>query len=308
LEWVIVMLLSPVLIVGGIIAIWYAFEYPIIWFPLIPVSVVFSVFVCGRLGDMGRVRCGHRIIVEDAMEQRAQVGYKKTVSPWVEDFFLGSMERCDSRRYLLGGLYRTFGEIMSHWLLILAYIPISALVLSYTNKWIAELVFVISSVIAFKISLPVKSDILFPEGRIERYRASIAAAVGALLLLVAAAAVVTAFSWLFAMLMPDIKGHPCEAIPVRLVYLPCLLAPAFLALQLLGLKARAVGVVNAVVVIISVLFIGEVSYLNAEGCMWPGYTRAVLLSSVFVGGWIAFLLVLRRVCSKWSLVGQGRLR
>ncbi|MHC4745509.1 MAG: hypothetical protein ACYS8Z_26645 [Planctomycetota bacterium] len=303
LGWGIIMLLSPALFVGGVLAIFYAFEHAIAWYPLIPLSLVFSVLVLRGLGDMERLRCGHRMIVEDAMEARVLAGYKKTVSPCVEDLFVRCMERAKAGRHIPGGLYRTFGEILSHWLWIVVSIVVGALLLCYTNKWMAELAFVVIGAAAFRIDLPVRSDILFPEGRRERYRASIAVAIGASLLLVAAAAGVTALSWLYAMFMPEMKGHPCEAIPFGLVYLPCVLAPGFFALQLLGLKAQAIAVIH--VVAITVVFAGSVINLNLEGCTWPEYTRGVLFSSVFFGGWIAFLLTSRLVCSRWSLSKQG---
>ncbi|OHB67223.1 MAG: hypothetical protein A2Y76_12210 [Planctomycetes bacterium RBG_13_60_9] len=266
-------------------------EYPVVG---IPVCTGVCVYVWGRLGDMRQVKRGHRAIVEDALEQWAQVGVTKTAAPWVESLFRRWMERreyLDTGRCIRGSLYRTFGLVFSYWKWVLASVVAGALVLGYASGLMAKVVFVGLGVVVQGIYLPIAfDDMLLPAGRRERCYATIATAAVVCLLLLATAGAVTFLSWLFSPLMPDLFGGQDGGLhyaPINGgdISLSCLLVPWFFAVRLFAYRfafAETIAGWGFVTAIILLIFFGSKEWLER--------IDAVLIAGAFICGWVFFLL------------------
>lgn len=119
LQWGILALASfPLGILG--FAVWLSVDAHTTSFRVVaaPVGIIVIVFFWLRLGNMRCVARGHRAIIEDAMDKRAQTGVKRTAAPWTGDLFLAWARQYPPLgvyRYVWASLYRTFGLVLSHW-------------------------------------------------------------------------------------------------------------------------------------------------------------------------------------------------
>lgn len=310
IAWALLVLLTFPLCILGYIALVTASEHPLlVWFVVIPVCVVYCVFVWRGLGDIERVKRAHRRLVLDADEQYTQAGGGKTVLPEVEALFLSRMKRygyTHAGRYIWGGLYRAFGPILSYWRWIFVSLLGSVLVLGYAGNVVQELIFVALGSIAFIIHLPVTSDILLPEGRRERYYSAVASACAAMVVATAAAVAAAGLSTVFVLFMPEIARYGLHYTGIRLetVYLACLLTPGLFAFKLLAYRMPIFAKIS--VYAVTTLLVVAIIYLDSEVSVLPRSTGPVLFATVFVCGCAFFLLILWRVCAKWCLTKEER--
>ncbi len=258
----------------------------------IPVAITVCVFVWVRLGDMSGVKRGHRMILEDALERRAQMGIKKTVSPWVEKLFrwlIADRRRLGAARYVWGSLYRTFGLAFSYWMWISVSVVVSALVLGYAAEWFGKGAFMALGLVALRVHLPVTFDgVRLPVAPREKYYATLAVAIATSLLLVGVAGVVTACTWIFSLCLLGLAGLAYAGVDPASIVLACLLVPWLLGWRLLGYRLpRIADLITwaAVVSAIAAIWLLAVARIN-----WPG---PVLPAVVMIAGWPAFLLALR---------------
>jgi hypothetical protein len=215
---VLVLLRLPLYILIYIVVVTAGAHPLLVWPLVIPVCVVYCVFVWRGLGDMERVKRAHRMMVEDAMDRSGQVVDKKTVLPEVEALFLSRMKRygyTHTGRYVWGGLYRAFGPIPSYWRWLFVSLLCSVLVIGYAGNVLQELIFVVLGLLAFIIHLPVTSDMLLPEGRRERYYSAVASACATMAIATAAAAAVAGLSSVFALFMPEIARYGLHYTGIR---------------------------------------------------------------------------------------------
>lgn len=310
IAWALLPLLTFPLCILGYIVLVRAFEHSLLLWPVvIPVCVVYCVFVWRGLGDIERVKRAHRRLILDAAEQYTQAGGGKTVLPGVEALFLSRMKRygyTHTGRYMWGGLYRAFGPILSYWRWIFVSLLGSVLVLGYAGNVVQELIFVALGSIAFIIHLPVTSDMLLPEGRRERYYSAVASACAAMVIATAAAAAVAGLSSVFALFMPEIARYGLHYTGIRLetVYLACLLTPGLFAFKLLAYRMPIFAIISFYAV--TTLLVVAIIYLDSEVSVLPRSTGPVLFATVFVSGCAFFLLILWRVCAKWCLTKEER--
>ncbi|MEN6574737.1 MAG: hypothetical protein ABFD90_00230 [Phycisphaerales bacterium] len=299
LAWDLLMLLSIPLFLAAVAAFCVFVEYPLVGIPLCAGACVFVWF---GLGDLRRVKRGHRILVDAALDRRAQVGVTKTASPWVEGLFRRPMEhrsRFQTGRYVWGSLYRAFGLVFSYWIWILVSIAGCALVLGYFGIWSATAAFGILAVSA--VHRPVVFDgIWLPLGRKERRHATIAVAVAVWLLCIGAAGLVTICSWGFSLLLSGSAGAAYAGIDPKCIYLVCALVPWALAWRLFRLThfrvadAIAWGTATIGTVVLGLLMLGRVT--------WPKPAEPILFLAGLIGGWAFFLLALREACMRASLI------
>jgi hypothetical protein len=89
LHWGLLALASfPLGILGFVLWLGVEVDDTPVWGTSGLLSVVAIVFFWVRLGDMRCVTRGHRAIIEDAMEKRAQADVKRVAPDWMDDLFL----------------------------------------------------------------------------------------------------------------------------------------------------------------------------------------------------------------------------
>jgi hypothetical protein len=298
--WSLLLLLSvPLFVIGG------GMSFALILFPPLGISLglTICIFMWIRLGDMGCVKRGHRMIIEDALDRRSQAGVTRTGSPSVEHLFLHLAEAIRSSMtatHLWGGLYRTFGLILSYWKWLLFSVVGAALVLGYTGEW---KLFIALGLLSAIVHLPVDSGILLPEGRREKQRLAIAVAAATTLLLTVAASLVVALSWCLVAFMPHVFGTDYGGIAPWNIALPSVVIPWIFVLQLLDhdeLSPVLTSIFRAVA-----LSMTGVAFLDRYVGNWTGIPRPLLFATVLVAGWAFLLPILRHVCTQGHLAGQG---
>jgi hypothetical protein len=302
LVWSVLLLLSIPLLVGAVVAFSVLVEYPTV---AIPVGAGLCVFVWLQLGEKAIVKRGHRMIIEDALEQRAEGGGTRTAPGWADSLF---RERMDHRqylktgRYIWGGLYEAFGSLFSYWKWILLAVVATGLILGLVGHEMAGVIAIICFGFAVRlIRLPVASPVLRPGGRRERYYATFATALAAALLLLGAAAIVVVLSRVSAVFPgANLFRSGDQALVYRsmgliALLLPCLLVPVALGIQLMQQEGRGITWVPW-----TVLF-ASVTLLYFWRNTWPESLRFWFLMAIFVFGWVFFLFTLYAACRRWDL-------
>lgn len=300
LAWNLLMLLSIPLFmiaVGTFVAL---MAYPALG---VPAGLAVCAFVWIRLGDMTCVRRGHRMIVQDALDRQAQTGVTRTASPSVEGLFLrlaksarGSM----TAPHLWGGLYRTFGLILSYWKWLLVSIVGATLVLGYTGESNA---FVALGLVALAVRLPIFSGMLLPESRREKPRLAIAVAVVTTVWLMVMASLVVALSWCLVGYMPHAFGTDYAGLDPWNIALPSVLVPWLFVLQLLF--AEELNSMSTIAPLIGAVSMTIVALFAPQILTWTGIPRVIVFGVILISGWAFFLPILRRVCTSGDLSGQG---
>ena len=305
LAWSILMLMAIPLVPAAVVLFVVFIEHPLIG---IPSCLALCVFVWFRLGDMRQVKRGHRAIVEDALEQRAQVGVTKTASPQVDSLFHGLMahrRRFDTIRYIWGSLYRAFGMVFSRWVRMIVLAVVCVVVLGYAPEWLVRAAFMGVGLAAARLHLPVTFDGLWlPVGRRERCYATMATAVVASLLLLVAAVVLTVLSWLFSPLMPDFFGGDLHYAPidVRMIGLPPLLVAWVFAVRLFSYRFTFVDTMTGWLVVAVVIL-----FFLFGGREWLEWIDGAAAIRILAAGWASFLLALRYTYTTGPLAEAGPL-
>lgn len=300
LVWNLLRLLSIPLFLIAVIILSALIEYPALGILL---GLALCVFMWFRLGDVACVRRGHRMIVQDALERQAQVGVTRTVSPAVEGLFLRlvkSVRGSMTATHLWGGLYRTFGLILSYWKWLLFSIVCAALVLGYTGESNA---FVALGLVALVVRLPIFSGMLLPEGRKEKPRLAIAVAVVTTVWLMVMASLVVALSWCLVGYMPHAFGTDYAGLDPWNIALPSALVPWLFVLQLLF--AEELNSMSTIAPLIAAVSMTIVALFAPQILTWIGISRVIVFGVILISGWAFFLPILRRVCTSGDLSGQG---
>lgn len=305
LQWAILALASfPLCILG--VSLWLrpGMHTLFFWGVAAFISVLVIGFFWIQLGNMRYVTRGHRIIIDDAMDKRAQAGVKRTTPPWAGEFFLLRMELCSylgAWRYLWGSLYQAFGRALSYWKWILAGVFLASLALGYAPSSFTRLAFVFLGIGVSLVELPATSSMLLPGGRRERYHATVIAAVVASLLLLAIACVVAGLCELIAVVLGADVGN----FGVRLgsVWVVCVGVPWICAAQFPGYGLAPIRIASMVIWAGAV---GLMAFSVLSGSpKWPAEMCFPVFASVCLCGWAVFLLTSRHVCMRGALVEQS---
>jgi len=272
----------------------------LIWPVVILMSIAISIFVWIRLCDAQDVAHAHRTMIVDRLGKKlGRMGDTKVSAPWVDALFLGRMTGpgllCVGR-WFWGSLYRTFGPILSAWKGILIAIVGGTVVLGYTSQWQA---FIALGLAASVVKLPIMSNMLLPEGRREKRRASVGAVVATIALLAGAASLVVVLSWCLAPFMPQVLGRDYVGISPRNIYLPSIVVPWMFLLQLLRYRAQN-PVLKGVLRVTAVLMI-LIAFNDPQVWSRVGITHPTVFGAVFVSGSVFFLPMLRRLCVRGHL-------
>ena len=233
---------------------------------------------------------------------------KKHPNPWVERFFLGRMNKCEylgAGQYIWGGLYTTFGLLLSQWQSNIFFVLFMMFFLGYMGRmWLFTLFPLIG--IAGYIHSPVYSSMLFSGGRRERFAtvitlAATTAVLGGVLFIILAALSVP-----LAVIIPDITVRGItiafHTITIKLFYAPLVFVPFAFTINLIFYR-------KPLFIMLSVMLLFMLSFFFAA-IVWRNQLSTIInpvsILSALVLGWGIFVLVLRYICTRRCLVGQGR--
>lgn len=237
--------------------------------------------------------------------------FKNHPEPWVEQFFLGRMKRCDHLgpgRYIWGGLYTTYGIALSGWKgLLSGWLVALALVLclSYWRPEGTNILFLMVGAMAINMRLPVYSSLAIPGGRNERFFTAIILAGSVAVLVTAALAVTAAASMGLTPIMPEVTLRSVDlsfhAMSLRLLIIPSIVIPIALALRLI-LFRNPYSAIASISLMMAMMFAFAFGSSGRLGRLF----NPTLLTGLLIVGWLALVLVLRHVCMRRSLVRQAR--
>ncbi len=267
------------------------------------VGIAVCIFCWIRLGDMRYVARGHRLIIEDAMERRSQIGVKRTAPPWTDGLFLTRAERypfLGIRRHIWVGLYRAFGPIFSYWRWGLAAVLILSAALAASFETGVEITFASLGLTVAMVDLPVNSNLLLPGSRRERFSATVIAVMASSLFLVTLAIGMSGLSEVIAVVFGADAGR--LSFRLRSIWLACILVPWMAALQLRGHRRMVVENMAPAIILAFLLLMIVLTSLGVPD--WPVQNRLLLFVGIGFSGWVVFLLSLRHVCLRGSLIGS----
>ena len=243
---------------------------------------------------------------------RASVKWDKLKNhpkPWVERFFLGKMNKCDylgTGRYIWGGLYTTFGTIQ--WKAVLAGVFIVLLMLCflcYTGSTTFLLFFMPGFMIMY-MRTPIYSSMPISGGRNERLYTTMTLVATTAVLITALVTIMAALSMALTVIMPDItlrgSTFTFQAVNIELFFVPLLIIPVASTFQLIFYRRPIVMVLSIMMLFMLLSFIG--AFLHKT--LGVEMLNPVSIVSLLVLSWLIFVLVLRHICMRRCLVGQGR--
>ncbi len=298
-------------------------------FGVILVGVLSSVLAWIWLGDEGLARryCAVSWIGffdawnRDKMQRyrwvRAAIKWdklKKHPSPWVETFFLGRMNRHDyvsTGRYIWGGLYTAFGialSQLSQWKEAFSGVFLALVLvclMGYMGTVGTIILFIMPGLMIAQMRLPVYSSMLISGGRNERYRGAMTLVITAALLITALVTIIAALSLPLAAIMPDItlrgRTFTFHAMNIELFFIPLLMIPIVFIIQLIFYR-KPFFMVLTIMLVFVVLFVTATIWHKQ---LSAGINPTSIVSGVVLS-WVLFTLVLRYICMRRCLVGQGR--
>jgi len=239
---------------------------------------------------------------------------KKHPSPWVETFFLGRMNRHDyigAGRYIWGGLYTTFGialSQLSQWKAAFSGAFLALVLvcfLGYMGHGGTFILFFMPGLMIAQMPLPVYSSMLISGGRNERYRGAMTLVITTAVLITALVTIIAALSVPLATIMPDItlRGNTFtfHAMIIELFFIPLLMIPIVFTIQLIFYR-KPIFMMLLIMLVFMVLF---ATALFSHKQLGAGINPTSIVSGVVLS-WVLFILVLRYVCMRRCLVGQGR--
>ena len=168
-----------------------------------------------------------------------------------------------------------------------------------------NLLFILPGFIIAQMRLPVYSSMLILGGRNERFHCAVILVVAVSLLVTIMVTIIAVFSQALSTFLPNItlRGGTFifQAMNIRLFFIPLLMIPIVFTIQLISYR-KPIFMILLIVLVFVMLFITSISW------------HKQLISSInpmFIIGWLilcwsTFLLVVRYICMRWCLVGQGR--
>jgi len=225
-------------------------------------------------------------------------------SPAVEEFFLRRMVASGCRgmgRYLWGALYTSFGMMLSRWPQTIFAFIFFLILAGYIGHgaWLAILI--APAALFIRMRPPVYSTMLISGGRHERFAVTL---VLVAVIAVAAAAMVglaAALSIPLAKVMPAVTLRGMvfgfQPIDARLLLGPLLVCPFVAAVQLLFFDKVVLQVLSLIILFYLVAAVAVIWRLELGVVINPLSVGLLLLL-----GWLVFIAVLHRVCTKWCLV------
>lgn len=228
----------------------------------------------------------------------------------MDEWFLGRMDRYDYReagRFFWGAMYSTSALAVSQWKTFLLFVPAVTIMFGYIGQAIVFSLIMVPAIFAMGRRPPVYSTMLISGGRRGRYTTTLRLTVTDAALLCVGTLVVCGLSILFARFMPSftIDGHSISfrAIDPRVAIVPLVFLPFASAMQLVFHRTPFLRVGALMAPVYAAIFLIFVWREQVESLVNP-----LSVLSLLVLSWGVFVVVLRRICSKWCLVDQRRLR
>ncbi|MBN2591099.1 MAG: hypothetical protein JXA96_14630 [Sedimentisphaerales bacterium] len=237
---------------------------------------------------------------------------KLKINPSVERFFLNKMNShkyFSAGRYIWGSLYQAFSLPFSN------FHPVNLLILllfifafCYWPRYFWMVFLMLPMGMAMSIENPVYSNMMISNGRRERYKCTLVTGMVNSGFLVAIMTIIILFSKFAGLFMPDLKlsGKTLvyHAISFQLILIPLVAVPIALIFRLLSRKNNMLAVFPMLCFyffyIMSIgaqkIFDRNVN-INEISLIMNLYSIAYLIIV-----WIIFVLVLRQICFKKSLV------
>ncbi|MCH7557959.1 MAG: hypothetical protein IIB56_10940 [Planctomycetes bacterium] len=237
---------------------------------------------------------------------------KKHPNPWVERFFLGRMNKCDyigQGRYIWGGLYTTYGIVLSQWKGVLSCVFIALLMLCflcYMGSAATFMLFFMPGFMIMHMRTPLYSSIPVSGGRNERFYTTMTLVAATAVLITALVTIIAALTVALTAIMPNItlRGSTFTFHPaiITLFFVPLLIIPVGSTLQLIFYRRPIFMVLSVMLLFMLLFFIGNILRKPLNAAM----ANPVSIVTLLVLSWLIFVLVLRRICMRRCLVGQGR--
>jgi hypothetical protein len=231
-------------------------------------------------------------------------------NPQVEGFFLARMQiygHFGIGRYIWGSLYTTFGIAISQGkgnLLGLFILLLMAIFFSYMGPMAAIIFYFLPAFMVGQIRLPVYSSMLISGGRKERFLTAMTLVATIAVLITALVTTIAALSVPLATTMPDITLHgktfTFHAMSLQPFFVPLLMIPIVFTIQLFFFK-KPYFVTVTIILLFMLLFTGGSLLKALSTVINPIY----LIVSLLILSWSIFVMVLRYICMKRCLVGQG---
>ena len=237
---------------------------------------------------------------------------KNHPNPWVERFFLGRMNKCDylgQGRYIWGGLYTTFGIVLSQWKGVLTGVFIALLMLCffcYMGPAVTFMLFFMPGFMIMHMRLSVYSSMPVSGGRNERFYTTMTLVATTAVLITALVTIIAALSVALTAIMPDItlRGSTFTFHPaiITLFFVPLLMIPVAFTFQLIFYRKPIFMVLSIMLLFMLLFFIGTILRKPLGAAM----VNPISIVALLVLSWLIFVLVLRHICMRRCLVGQGR--
>jgi len=235
------------------------------------------------------------------------------ISSNVERFFISRIDRAETGslpQYIWGALYKTFGVMISQqrqdcWRFLMLIPPILCF-LCYMPGGGKNIIFLMPGIMVVHVSLWVYSSLLICDGRRQRFWSALTLAVTTGILVTVVVVLLAVATHLLEGIMPQltVKGHDFafKALNMKFSLVPLLMIPVTLTMGLIFYKKPMLAMLF-VIVLFQILFF-LIVFQNLKNCPVPIGSVHVIIA--FVCSWAMFVAVLRYVCMKGSLVGQGK--
>ncbi len=237
---------------------------------------------------------------------------KNHPNPWVERLFLGRMNKCDylgQGRYIWGGLYTTYGIVLSQWKGALLGVFIVLLILCffcYRGPAATFMLFFMPGFMIMHMRTPIYSSIPVSGGRNERFYTTMTLVATTAVLITALATIIAALTVALTAIMPDItlRGSTFTFHPaiITLFFVPLLMIPVAFTFQLIFYRKPIFMVLSIMLLFMLLFFIGTILRKTLGAAM----VNPISIVALLVLSWLIFVLVLRRICMRRCLVGQSR--
>jgi hypothetical protein len=167
-----------------------------------------------------------------------------------------------------------------------------------------NILFIMPGLMFAQMRLPVYSSMLISGGRNERYRGAMTLVITTAVLVTVLATIVAALSLPLAAIMPDItlrgSTFTFRAMNIELFFVPLLMIPIVFTIQLIYYRKPVVMMV--LIMLLFMLLFGTASFWREQ---LSGVINPIYIVILVVLSWFLFTLVLRYVCMRRCLVGEG---
>jgi hypothetical protein len=238
-------------------------------------------------------------------------GLKDHPRPWVERFFLGRMDKYDylgAGRYVWGVLYNNFAVMVSQWKSVAVYLVLLTILSGYMIPMIAFALILLPMAILNHQRPPAYSSMLIFGGRRQRFVSTAVLGVVSIVLACAGVLIMSGLSTQLARFMPEIAVKDGAGrfvfciIDARFVVIPLVVMPFGLTMQLVFYRKPVYMMLLFMLLFALMIPLG----MGGRESIKAIITDRASVASIAVLGWLIFFLVLRYICDKRCLVGQGR--